>query len=166
MKPKTAPRHVLCMYNTQNDRRNSDMIILMFPSTEMSHQDGTVAYEKEKRKSDIINKQNINPSKEFTLFYIWLLCQILKNMAILRFDLGISLPRSQVRSVVKAIHETNEPTYSYCFYFVQIGPCIRKSLTIYHLTLQFQGQGQSRIQGICISWFSGHADVNRGKNIQ
>ena len=95
-----------------------------------------------------------------------LLCQILKNMAILRFDLGNSLPRSQVRSVVKSIHETNEPTYSYCFYFVQIGPCILKTLTIYHLTLKFQGQGQCRIQGICISWFSGHVDGNCGKNIQ
>ena len=34
---------------------------------------------KGKRRSDIISKQNINPSKEFTLFYIWRWCQILRK---------------------------------------------------------------------------------------
>ena len=63
---KWNPKQHPSMYydaHTQNGRRNSDMIILMFPSTETSHEDGTVAYEKGKRKSEIINKQNINPSK-------------------------------------------------------------------------------------------------------
>ena len=43
--PKRRPN----MYydaNTQNRRRNSDMIILMFPST--SHLDGTVVYDERK----------------------------------------------------------------------------------------------------------------------
>ena len=77
---------------------------------------------KGKRRLDIINKQNINPSQEFTLFVFDDDVKYFENMAILRFDLGNSLPRSQVRTVVKVIHETNQPTYSHSFYFVQIGP--------------------------------------------
>ena len=40
-----------CMYydaNTQTRRRNSDMTILIFLSTETSHLDGTVAYDQRK----------------------------------------------------------------------------------------------------------------------
>ena len=45
---KWNPKQHPSMYydaNIQNRRRKSDMIILMFPSTETSHLDGTVAYD-------------------------------------------------------------------------------------------------------------------------
>ena len=48
---KWNPKQHPSMYNdanTQNHRRNSDMIILIFPSTETSHLDGTVAYDERK----------------------------------------------------------------------------------------------------------------------
>ena len=69
------------------------------------------------------------------------------DMAISRYDLGKSWPRSQARSMAKVIYETNHPIYLHYFCFVQIGPCIFRTSAIYHLTLKFRGQGQCRIQG-------------------
>ena len=48
---KQNPKQHPSMYydaNTQNRRRNSDMIVLIFPSTETSHLDGTVACDESK----------------------------------------------------------------------------------------------------------------------
>ena len=45
-------------------------------------------------------------------------------MAISRYDLGKSLPRSQARSMAMVIYEPNHPIYLHYFCLVQIGPCI------------------------------------------
>ena len=48
---KWNPKQHPSMYydaNTQNRRRNSDVIILIFPSTETAHLGGTVAYDDRK----------------------------------------------------------------------------------------------------------------------
>ena len=82
---------------------------------------------KGKHISDFINKQNINASKNSLFFVFDDDVRHFENMAILRFDLRNSLPRSRVRTAAKVIHEKNQPINSYCFDFVQIGPCILKT---------------------------------------
>ena len=95
----------------------------------------------------MINKISKHPrnSPSFYLFYDQV--KYFVDMAISRYDLGKSWPTSQAMSMAKVIYETNQPINLHYFCFVQIGPCIFRTLAIYHLTLNFRGKGQCRIQG-------------------
>ena len=164
---KWNPKQQPSMYydtHTQNGCHNSDMIIL-FPSTKTSHQDGTVAYEKGKRKSDIINKQNINPSKEFTLFYIWLLCQILK-----KYGNSKIWPWNFIAKVTGKVsgqgHTWNKWTYFMLLLFRANLTMHSKDIDNLSFDLEVLRSRSVPNSRNFISWFSGHVDGNRGKNIQ
>ena len=102
---------------------------------------------KSKRWSDMINKISKHPRNSLSFYLFYDQVKYFVNMAISRFDLGRSWPRSQARSMAKIIYETNHPIYLHYFCFVQIGPCIYRTSAIYHLTLKFRGQFQCRIHG-------------------
>ena len=80
---------------------------------------------KAKRRWDIINKISNHPKNSPSPVLSF--CDQVRyyvDIVISRFDLGNSWPRSQERSVAKVTYETNQPVYSHCLCFLQMGPCI------------------------------------------
>ena len=135
--------------NTHHLRCYSDMVTLMLSTTETSYLNRTAAYDESKTYIHQIWSTEYRSIQGIHPLFIFFGDQVIYfvDMAISRYDLGKSWPRSQARSMAKVIYETNRPIHLHYFCFVQIGPCIFRTSAIYHLTLKFRGQGQCRIQG-------------------
>ena len=121
---------LLYVLNTYHRRCNSDMIILMLPTTDTLHWTTLQHMMQRKCRSDIINK--ISNHKKLTRFHsiVIIFCDQVRyfvEMAISRVDLGNSWPGSQAWSMAKVMHETNQPIYSHSICFVQIRPLVLKT---------------------------------------
>ena len=127
--PKQHPR-MYYFLNTCHRRCNRDMIILVLLTTETSHMYGTAAWSwwwKQNVGQMLLTKYQTIQRIHSLLFFCDQVGYFVDTcMTISKFDLGNSWPRSQARSVAKVIYEINQPIYSHCFCFVQIGPYILK----------------------------------------
>ena len=113
--PKQHPSmyHVITTYH----RHRNNVMIILLPMTETSYPDGTAVYDES--RSNIINKISNLPKNSSSFNLLRWGQTFLQDMAISRFNLVNSWPRSQARSVVY-MRQINQ----HCFSFVQTGPCI------------------------------------------